>query len=67
MYGSVLGFKGQMSVFNHGPKAPCYRCLFPEAPNQHIPNCAEAGVLGAMAGIIGAMQAMEAIEVAWQP
>lgn len=63
VYGSVLGFKGQMSVFNHGPKAPCYRCLFPEAPKHHIPNCAEAGVLGAMAGIIGAMQAMEAIEV----
>lgn len=61
IYGSILGFKGQVSVFNLEGSA-CYRCLFPEPPSGHIPNCAEAGVIGAVAGIIGTTQAMEAIK-----
>ncbi|MCB9982601.1 MAG: ThiF family adenylyltransferase [Rhodospirillales bacterium] len=62
VYGSILGFDGQVSSFNvHG--GPCYRCLFPEAPKVHIPNCAEAGVIGAVAGMIGTTQAMEAIKI----
>ena len=49
IYGSILGFDGQVSVFG-APDSPCYRCLFPESPKGHIPNCAEAGVIGAVAG-----------------
>lgn len=62
IYGSILGFDGQLSVFNT-PDGPCYRCLFPEAPSGYVPNCAEAGVIGAVAGIIGTAQAMEAIKI----
>lgn len=63
VYGSVLGFQGQVAVFNDSPQAPCYRCLFSHAPRENMPNCAEAGVLGAVAGIIGTMQALEAIKI----
>ncbi len=62
IYGSILGFDGQLSVFN-APGGPCYRCLFPEAPKGYVPNCAEAGVIGAVAGIIGTAQAMETIKI----
>lgn len=62
IYGSVLGFEGQLAVFND-KDGPCYRCLFPERPAQHIPNCADAGVIGAVAGLIGTAQAMEAIKL----
>lgn len=63
VYGSILGFVAQVSVFwaGHGP---CYRCLYPKLPSGHIPNCAEAGVIGAMAGIAGTVQALEAIKMA---
>lgn len=62
VYGSILGFVAQVSVFwaGHGP---CYRCLYPKSPSGHIPNCAEAGVIGAMAGIAGTVQALEAIKM----
>lgn len=46
-----------------GKPNPTYRCLFPQKPRDGLlPTCAEAGVLGALTGIIGAMQAMEAIK-----
>ena len=63
VYGSILGFVAQVSVFwaGHGS---CYRCLYPKPPSGHIPNCAEAGVIGAMAGIAGTVQALEAIKMA---
>jgi len=63
VYGGVLRFDGQLSVFDarHGP---CYRCLFPEPPPlEFAPNCAEAGVLGVLPGVIGALQATEAIKL----
>ncbi|QUT04087.1 molybdopterin-synthase adenylyltransferase MoeB [Sphingobium phenoxybenzoativorans] len=63
VFGGVLRFDGQLSVFDarHGP---CYRCMFPEAPPvEFAPNCAEAGVLGVMPGVIGALQATEAIKL----
>lgn len=63
VYGSILGFEAQASVFWSG-HGPCYRCLYPKPPSGHIPNCAEAGVVGAMAGITGAVQALEAIKMA---
>jgi sulfur-carrier protein adenylyltransferase/sulfurtransferase len=43
---------------------PCYRCLFPEPPGpESVPNCAQAGVLGVLPGIIGMLQAIEAIKL----
>jgi len=62
IYASILGFEGQISVFNY-KDGPCYRCLFPEAPTNNIPNCAEAGVIGAVAGMMGTVQAMETIKI----
>lgn len=61
IYGAIQGFDGQVSVFN-APQGPCYRCLHPQEPQAEIMNCAEAGVIGALAGIIGTIQAMEAIK-----
>ena len=65
VYGAVLRFSGQVSVFcGHEPKLPCYRCLFAAAPPpEAAPNCAEAGVLGVVPGIIGTLQASEAIKL----
>jgi len=67
VYGAVHRFEGQVSVFDagrHRGEAPCYRCLFPEAPNaEDAPNCAEAGVLGVLPGIIGLLQATEALKL----
>ena len=65
VYGAVQRFEGQVSVFDagrHRGVAPCYRCLFPEAPTD-APNCAEAGVLGVLPGVIGMLQATEAIKL----
>jgi adenylyltransferase/sulfurtransferase len=63
VFGSVLGFEGQASVFA-APGGPCYRCLHPEPPPLGlIPSCAEAGVLGVLPGVIGTIQALEAIKV----
>jgi len=63
VYGSVFRFEGQVSVFAT-PGGPCYRCLHPEPPPAGlIPNCAEAGVLGVLPGVIGTIQATEAIKI----
>ena len=63
VYGAVLQWEGQVSVFG-AEGGPCYRCLFSEPPPAaHVQNCAEAGVFGALPGIIGATQAMEALKV----
>ncbi len=63
VYGSVYRWEGQLSVFAAG-EGPCYRCLFREPPPPGlIPNCAEAGVFGALPGVIGAAQAMETIKL----
>ena len=64
IYGSIFRFDGQASVFAPHLGGPCYRCLFPEPPAPGtVPNCAEAGVLGVLPGIIGTMQAIEAIKL----
>ncbi|MCC5864934.1 MAG: molybdopterin-synthase adenylyltransferase MoeB [Wenzhouxiangella sp.] len=63
VYGAVLRFQGQVGVFQRGHGA-CYRCLFPEPPlPEDAPNCAEAGVLGIMPGVIGCLQAGEALKL----
>ena len=62
VYGSIYRFEGQAAVF-HPPAGPCYRCLFPEPPPEGlVPNCAQAGVLGALAGLVGSIQAGEALK-----
>jgi adenylyltransferase/sulfurtransferase len=61
MDGSILIFDGQATVFL--PGQGCYRCLFPSPPPPGmVPNCAEAGVLGALTGLVGSIQATEALK-----
>lgn len=63
VYGSILRFDGQVSVFA-APGGPCYRCLFREPPPPGlVPSCAEGGVLGVLPGIIGTHQALEALKL----
>ena len=60
--GSILIFDGQATVFI--PGQGCYRCLFPAPPPPGmVPNCAEAGVLGALTGLVGSIQATEALKL----
>ena len=64
VYGSIFRFEGQTTVFAPHLGGPCYRCLFPEPPPpESVPNCAQAGVLGVLPGIIGTLQAIEAIKL----
>ncbi len=61
--GAILRFDGQLSTYKPHEGGPCYRCLFPEPPPPGlVPSCQEAGILGAVAGIIGLMQANEALK-----
>ncbi|MEO1084519.1 MAG: molybdopterin-synthase adenylyltransferase MoeB, partial [Acidobacteriota bacterium] len=63
VWGAVLHFEGQLSVFGV-EGGPCYRCLFPEPPPAGlVPSCAEAGVLGVLPGTVGTLQATEAIKL----
>ena len=62
-WGSIFRFEGQAAVFA-APGGPCYRCLHPEPPPDGlVPNCAEAGVLGVLPGVIGTIQATEALKL----
>lgn len=66
VYGAIHRFEAQVSVFwSAAPSAgPCYRCLFPFPPApEDAPNCAEAGVLGVLPGIVGCVQATEALKL----
>lgn len=61
--GAILRFDGQLSTFKPHAGGPCYRCLFPQPPPPGtVPSCQEAGVLGAVAGVIGILQANEALK-----
>jgi len=61
--GAITQWEGQVSVFDPANGSPCYQCIFPQAPADGLaPSCAEAGVMGALAGTIGAMMANEAIK-----
>lgn len=63
VYGAVHRWEGQLAVFAT-KGGPCYRCLFREPPPPGmVPNCAEAGVFGALPGVVGAAQALEAIKL----
>jgi molybdopterin/thiamine biosynthesis adenylyltransferase len=60
-HAGILGFRGQTMTVCPGRSA-CYRCLFPEPPaGDEVPSCREAGIVGAVAGVIGSIQAAEAI------
>ncbi len=62
--GALTQWEGQLSVFDPKRKTPCYQCIFPEAPAADLaPNCAEAGVMGPLPGIIGSMMALEAVKL----
>lgn len=63
VYGSIFRFEGQVSIFST-KDGPCYRCIYPVPPEPGaVPNCAEGGVLGVLAGVIGSLQATEAIKL----
>jgi sulfur-carrier protein adenylyltransferase/sulfurtransferase len=60
---AIHRFEGQAMTYAPG-RGPCYRCLFPEPPADGlVPNCAEAGVLGVLPGVMGTIQATEAIKL----
>ena len=62
--GALAQWEGQISVFDPANSAPCYQCIFPEAPAPHLaPSCAEAGVIGPLPGVIGSMMAVEAVKL----
>ncbi|MDE9451269.1 molybdopterin-synthase adenylyltransferase MoeB [Aliiroseovarius sp. Z3] len=61
--GALSQWEGQVSTFDPASGAPCYQCIFPEAPAPGLaPNCSEAGVVGPLPGIIGSIMATEAIK-----
>ena len=63
IYGCILRFEGQASVF-YSKEGPCYRCLYPEPPPPGlVPSCAEGGVLGILPGVIGLIQATEVVKI----
>ena len=63
VYASIFRFEGQASTFD-SRKGPCYRCLFPEPPPpDSVQDCAMAGVLGVLPGIVGSIQAVEALKL----
>lgn len=64
VYGAIHRFEGQATVFAPHLGGPCYRCMLPTMPAPgSAPSCEEAGVFGALPGIIGSLQALEAIKL----
>jgi molybdopterin/thiamine biosynthesis adenylyltransferase len=62
--GALSQWEGQLSVFDPARRAPCYQCIFAQAPAAHLaPSCAEAGVIGPLPGVIGSMMAVEAVKL----
>lgn len=56
-------WEGQISLYDPANGGPCYQCVFPEEPAEGLaPNCAQAGIMGALAGVMGSMMAGEAIK-----
>lgn len=62
--GAITQWEGQIAVWDPARGAPCYQCVFPEAPAEGLaPTCAQAGVIGPLPGVIGTMMATEAIKL----
>ncbi|MCY4179571.1 MAG: molybdopterin-synthase adenylyltransferase MoeB [Litoreibacter sp.] len=60
---AITQWEGQISLYDPANGAPCYACVFPKAPDRElVPTCAEAGVIGALPGVVGSMMAAEAIK-----
>lgn len=63
IHAGVVGFSGQVMTVIPG-EGPCYRCIFRDMPAAgEIPTCKEAGVLGAVVGVIGSLEATEAVKL----
>lgn len=63
VFGALGQWEGQVSLFDVAAGGPCYACLFPEDPAPGLaPSCAEAGVVGALAGWVGSIMALEAVK-----
>lgn len=61
-HGGILRFQGQLMTYVPG-RGPCYRCAFKQPPPEGaVPSCSQAGVIGAVAGVIGSLQALEAVK-----
>lgn len=61
-HAGIIGFQGQLMTYVPG-EGPCYRCVFKNPPPKDaVPTCKQAGVIGAMGGVIGSLQAMEAVK-----
>lgn len=61
--GAISQWEGQVSLYHPAAGAPCYACVFPKEPAEGLaPSCAEAGVVGALPGVVGAMMAAEAVK-----
>ncbi|MCR5687022.1 MAG: molybdopterin-synthase adenylyltransferase MoeB [Lachnospiraceae bacterium] len=61
-HAGIIRFKGQLTTILPG-EGPCYRCIFRDPPPKDaVPTCKQAGVIGAMGGVIGSLQAMEAVK-----
>lgn len=60
--GAAVRWDGQVSVFDHQPGSPCYRCLYGEDGQEDL-RCSHNGVVAPLVGIIGAIQALEAIKI----
>jgi molybdopterin/thiamine biosynthesis adenylyltransferase len=64
VWGAISQWEGQVTVFDPSSGAPCFQCVFPAPPaDGQAPTCAEAGVMGALPGVIGSMMAAEAIKL----
>jgi molybdopterin/thiamine biosynthesis adenylyltransferase len=63
-WGAISQWEGQVTVFDPASGAPCFQCVFPKPPAEgQAPTCAEAGVMGALPGVVGSMMATEAIKL----
>jgi len=62
VFGGAIAMEGNVSVF-HPPETPCLECVLPEFDDRYLLGCDTRGVLGATAGIVGSIQAMEAIKL----
>ncbi|MEO0664645.1 MAG: ThiF family adenylyltransferase, partial [Pseudomonadota bacterium] len=63
VFGAITQWEGQVAIWDTAFGGPCYECVFPEDPAAgQAPSCAEAGVVGALPGIIGSLMAAEAIK-----
>jgi len=60
--GALGRFEGQVSAFRSDKKSPCYRCFVPQIPPD-AETCSQVGVVGALAGVIGSMMALEVIKL----